>query len=272
MTEPTTDSTEAGQANAEPDFLKVTGLHAGYGQARVLQGLDFAVARGEVCAILGPNGAGKTTTLRALCGMVRGRGSVTLNGTELLGRSPEQTARLGVAHVPEGRGTFNDLTVEENLRIGSHVRTGRWRRGSAERAAVAADLERIYGYFPKLRQRSRQAAGSLSGGEQQMLAIGRALMLRPALLLLDEPSLGLAPLVTRELFEIVRAVNEEERTTVVVVEQNAQLALDVAHRAHVLEAGRLVLSGPSREIREDGQVAEVYLGVSVRSGKDGGAP
>jgi branched-chain amino acid transport system ATP-binding protein len=272
MTEPTTDSSEAGQAHAEPDFLKVTGLHAGYGQARVLQGLDFSVARGEVCAILGPNGAGKTTTLRALCGMVRGRGSVTLNGTELLGRSPEQTARLGVAHVPEGRGTFNDLTVEENLRIGAHVRTGRWRRGSAERTAVAADLERIYDYFPKLRQRSRQAAGSLSGGEQQMLAIGRALMLRPALLLLDEPSLGLAPLVTRELFEIVRAVNEEERTTVVVVEQNAQLALDVAHRAHVLEAGRLVLSGPSREIREDGQVAEVYLGVSVRSGKDGGAP
>ncbi|MFE1947025.1 ABC transporter ATP-binding protein [Streptomyces massasporeus] len=272
MTEPTTDSTEAGQVNAEPDFLKVAGLHAGYGQARVLQGLDFSVARGEVCAILGPNGAGKTTTLRALCGVVRGRGSVTLNGTELLGRSPEQTARLGVAHVPEGRGTFNDLTVEENLRIGAHVRTGRWRRGSAERVAVAADLERIYDYFPKLRQRSRQAAGSLSGGEQQMLAIGRALMLRPALLLLDEPSLGLAPLVTRELFEIVRAVNEEERTTVVVVEQNAQLALDVAHRAHVLEAGRLLLSGPSREIREDGQVAEVYLGVSVRSAKDGGAP
>lgn len=270
MTQPATDSTEAAQATAEPDFLQVAGLHAGYGQARVLQGLDFSVARGEVCAILGPNGAGKTTTLRALCGMVRGRGSVTLNGTELLGRSPEQTARLGVAHVPEGRGTFNDLTVEENLRIGAHLRTGRWwRDGRAERAAVAADLERTYGYFPKLRQRSRQAAGSLSGGEQQMLAIGRALMLRPSLLLLDEPSLGLAPLVTRELFEIVRAVNEEERTTVIVVEQNARLALDVAHRAHVLEAGRLVLSGPSQEIREDGQVAEVYLGVSVRSGKGG---
>ncbi|MGW7212003.1 ATP-binding cassette domain-containing protein, partial [Streptomyces collinus] len=152
----------------------------------------------------------------------------------------------------------------------AHRRTGGgWGAGRAVRAAVAADLERIYGYFPKLRQRSRQAAGSLSGGEQQMLAIGRALMLRPSLLLLDEPSLGLAPLVTRELFEIVRAVNEEERTTVIVVEQNARLALDVAHRAHVLEAGRLVLSGPSQEIREDGQVAEVYLGVSVRSGKGG---
>lgn len=268
MSEATTDRTDA-VARAEPDFLKVSGLHAGYGQARVLQGLDLSVARGEVCAILGPNGAGKTTALRALCGMVRGRGSITLNGTDLLGRSPEQAARLGVAHVPEGRGTFNDLTVEENLRIGAHLRTGRRRRGRAERVAVAADLERIHGYFPKLRRRLRQTAGSLSGGEQQMLAIGRALMLRPALLLLDEPSLGLAPLVTRELFEIVRAVNEEERTTVVVVEQNAQLALDIAHRAHVLEAGRLVLSGPAARIREDGQVAEVYLGVSVRSRKAG---
>ncbi|MFD9435288.1 ABC transporter ATP-binding protein [Streptomyces sp. NPDC060002] len=267
MSEPTTDSTGAA-AGAERNLLKVADLHAGYGQARVLQGLDFSVARGEVCAILGPNGAGKTTTLRALCGMVRGRGSVTLDGKELLGRSPEQAARLGVAHVPEGRGTFNDLTVEENLRIGAHLRTGP-RRGRAERAAVAADLERICDYFPRLRQRSGQAAGSLSGGEQQMLAIGRALMLRPSLLLLDEPSLGLAPLVTRELFEIVRAVNEEERTTVVVVEQNAQLALDIAHRAHVLEAGRLVLSGPAAQIREDGQVAEVYLGVSVHSRKAG---
>ncbi|MFI5683037.1 ABC transporter ATP-binding protein [Streptomyces sp. NPDC051636] len=267
MNEPTADRTDDREP-AEPDFLRVSDLHAGYGQARVLQGLDFSVARGEVCAVLGPNGAGKTTTLRALCGMVRGRGSVTLDGTQLLGRSPEQAARLGVAHVPEGRGTFNDLTVEENLRVGAHLRT-RGLRGRGERAAVAADLERIYTYFPRLRQRTRQAAGSLSGGEQQMLAIGRALMLRPALLLLDEPSLGLAPLVTRELFEIVRAVNEEEHTTVVVVEQNAQLALDIAHRAHVLEAGRLVLSGPASQIREDGQVAEVYLGVSVRSRQGG---
>ncbi|MFH0520039.1 ABC transporter ATP-binding protein [Streptomyces sp. M41] len=268
MTGPTPASAPT-RADEKPGFLEVSGLHAGYGQARVLQGLDFTVARGEVCAILGPNGAGKTTTLRALCGMLRGRGSVTLDGTQLLGRSPEQAARLGVAHVPEGRGTFNELTVEENLRVGAHLRTGHRGRGRAERAAVAADLDRIYGYFPKLRERSRQAAGSLSGGEQQMLALGRALMLRPSLLLLDEPSLGLAPLVTRELFEIVRAVNEEERTTVVVVEQNAQLALDIAHRAHVLEAGRLVLSGPADRIREDGQVAEVYLGVSVRTGKDG---
>ncbi|GGW49805.1 ABC transporter ATP-binding protein [Streptomyces xantholiticus] len=250
-------------------FLEVSDLHAGYGQARVLHGIGFSVGRGEICAILGPNGAGKTTTLRALSGMVKGRGSVTLDGTQLLGRLPEQTARLGVAHVPEGRGTFNDLTVEENLRVGAYLRHRRGRRARSERVAVAADLERVYGYFPKLRERSRQAAGSLSGGEQQMLAIGRALMLRPALLLLDEPSLGLAPLVTRELFRIVRTVNEEERTTVVVVEQNAQLALDIAHQAHVLESGRLVLSGPADQIRQDGQVAEVYLGISVQARKGG---
>lgn len=249
-------------------FLEVSDLHAGYGQARVLHGIGFSVSRGEVCAILGPNGAGKTTTLRALSGMVTGRGSVTLDGAQLLGRSPEQAARLGVAHVPEGRGTFNDLTVEENLRVGAYLRHRRGR--GSERAAVAADLERVYGYFPKLRDRRRQAAGSLSGGEQQMLAIGRALMLRPALLLLDEPSLGLAPLVTRELFRIVRTVNEEERTTVVLVEQNAQLALDIAHQAHVLESGRLVLSGAAEQIRQDGQVAEVYLGISVKAGRAGG--
>ncbi|MGP3923820.1 ABC transporter ATP-binding protein [Streptomyces sp. 8N616] len=278
MSDPTKDSPAEGTPaegipaaeSAAPDFLQVSDLHAGYGQARVLHGIGFSVGQGEVCAILGPNGAGKTTTLRALSGMVKGSGSVTLNGTELLGRSPEQAARLGVAHVPEGRGTFNELTVEENLRVGAYLRTGRGRgRSRGERGAVTADLDRIYGYFPKLRQRSRQAAGSLSGGEQQMLAIGRALMLRPALLLLDEPSLGLAPLVTRELFRIVRNVNEEERTTVVVVEQNARLALDIAHRAHVLESGRLMLSGPAEQIRQDEQVAEVYLGVSVRAGEGG---
>ncbi|QKV91372.1 ABC transporter ATP-binding protein [Streptomyces sp. NA02950] len=254
---------------AAPVFLEVSDLRAGYGQARVLHGIDFRVARGEVCAILGPNGAGKTTTLRALSGMVKGRGSVTMDGAQLVGRSPEQAARLGVAHVPEGRGTFNDLSVEENLRVGAYLRSRRGLRGRSDRTGVAADLDRVYGYFPKLRQRSRQAAGSLSGGEQQMLAIGRALMLRPALLLLDEPSLGLAPLVTRELFQIVRTVNEEERTTVVVVEQNAQLALDIAHQAHVLESGRLVLSGPADQIRQDGQVAEVYLGVSVQARQGG---
>ncbi|WP_219508403.1 ABC transporter ATP-binding protein [Nonomuraea ceibae] len=233
--------------------LTVHDLHAGYGGAQVLHGVSLTVGEGEICAILGPNGAGKTTLLRALSGMVKGRGSVRLDGAELLGRPPDALARLGVAHVPEGRGTFTQLTVEENLRLGAYVR----------RSGVEDDLERIYTYFPALKPRLRQAAGSLSGGEQQMLALGRALMLRPRLLLLDEPSLGLAPLVTRELFHIVRAVNEQERTTVVVVEQNAHLALGVAQQAHVLETGRIVLSGTAADIRADEQVAQSYLGYRV---------
>ncbi len=233
--------------------LVVTDLHAGYGSAQVLHGVSFTVGEGEIGAILGPNGAGKTTLLRALSGMVKGRGSVRLGGVELLGRSPDALDRQGVAHVPEGRGPFMPLTVEENLRLGAYVR----------RTGVPPDLDRIYGYFPALRPRLKQAAGSLSGGEQQMLALGRALMLRPRLLLLDEPSLGLAPLVTRELFRIVRAINEQERTTVVVVEQNAHLALGVAQRAHVLETGRIVLSGTAAQIRADEQVARSYLGYRV---------
>ncbi|GIH92899.1 ABC transporter ATP-binding protein [Planobispora siamensis] len=237
------------------DFLTVTDLHAGYGEARVLHGVNLSVGRGEICAILGPNGAGKTTLLRALSGMVRVRGAVRLDGADLTRRPPDAVARRGVAHVPEGRGTFMPLTVEENLRLGAFVRRGR--------GEVEADLERIYGYFPVLRERLRQPAGSLSGGEQQMLAIGRALMLRPRLLLLDEPSLGLAPMVTRELFRIVQTINEQERTTVVVVEQNAHLALDVAGRAHVLETGRIVLSGSAEQIRADEQVAQSYLGYRV---------
>ncbi|MFC4057351.1 ABC transporter ATP-binding protein [Planomonospora corallina] len=245
--------------SASGAFLEVTDLHAGYGDARVLHGVDLAVGRGEICAILGPNGAGKTTLLRALSGMVRVRGGVRLDGMDLTRRPPDALARQGVAHVPEGRGTFMPLTVEENLRLGAFTRSGR-RRG---RAAVEADLERVCAYFPVLRARMRQAAGSLSGGEQQMLAIGRALMLRPRLLLLDEPSLGLAPMVTEELFRIVRTINEEERTTVVVVEQNAHLALGVAGQAHVLESGRIVLSGPAERIRADEQVARSYLGYRI---------
>ncbi|GAA1646996.1 ABC transporter ATP-binding protein [Nonomuraea maheshkhaliensis] len=235
--------------------LVVADLVAGYGDARVLYGVGFTVREGEVCAILGPNGAGKTTLLRALSGVVRARGTITLGGTTLAGRSPDTIARHGVAHVPEGRGTFMPLTVEENLRLGAYVR----RRG----AEVEQDLARIYTYFPVLKTRLKQAAGSLSGGEQQMLALGRALMLRPRLLLLDEPSLGLAPLVTRELFRIVQAINAEERTTVVVVEQNAHLALGIAQQAHVLETGRIVLSGTAAEIRADEQVAQSYLGYRV---------
>jgi branched-chain amino acid transport system ATP-binding protein len=235
--------------------LIVEGLVAGYGDARVLHGLSLDVGEGEICAILGPNGAGKTTLLRALCGMVKARGTVRLGEVSLTGRSPDAVARLGVAHVPEGRGTFMPLTVEENLRLGAFVRRGK--------SDVDADLDRIYTYFPVLKTRLKQAAGSLSGGEQQMLALGRALMLRPRVLLLDEPSLGLAPLVTRELFRIVQAINEEERTTVVVVEQNAHLALGIAQQAHVLETGRIVLSGTAEQIRADEQVAQSYLGYRV---------
>ena len=238
------------------EFLSVTDLHAGYGAAKVLHGVSFSVPRGAVCAILGPNGAGKTTLLRALCGMVKVRGTLRLDGTEVTGRAPETMARLGVAHVPEGRGTFAPLTVEENLRLGAYTRR--------DRAGTEADLRRIYDYFPILRDKRREPAGGLSGGQQQMLAIGRALMLRPRVLLLDEPSLGLSPLVTQELFGIVHTINEEERTTVIVVEQNAHLALGIAHRAHVLESGRIVLSGTAAEIRADDQVTRSYLGIRVR--------
>ncbi|MGW5381128.1 ABC transporter ATP-binding protein [Nocardia sp. NPDC003963] len=235
-------------------LLTITDLTAGYGAARVLHGIGFSVGEGEVCAVLGPNGAGKTTLLRALSGMIPVRGSVVFAGTEVAGRAPEKLARMGVAHVPEGRGTFAPLTVEENLRLGGYSRRG----------GIEADLRRVFDYFPILREKLREPAGRLSGGQQQMLAIGRALMSRPRLLLLDEPSLGLAPLVTRELFRIVESVNTAERTTVIVVEQNAQLALRAAQRACVLESGRIVLSGNAAEIAANDEVARSYLGYRVR--------
>ncbi|MDL4821105.1 ABC transporter ATP-binding protein [Actinomadura opuntiae] len=241
---------------ADERFLVAEDLHAGYGAGSVLHGVGFSVAEGEVCAVLGANGAGKTTLLRALCGMIRTTGKLRLGGIALPRRRPEAVARMGVAHVPEGRGTFAPLTVEENLRLGAYTRR--------DRTAISADLDRVFGYFPVLKQRRAQAAGSLSGGEQQMVAIGRALMSRPRLILLDEPSLGLAPLVTRELFQIVRAVNEEERTTMILVEQNAHLTLEFAHRAHVLETGRIVLSGSAQDIRADEQTARAYLGIGVK--------
>ncbi|ROZ61610.1 ABC transporter ATP-binding protein [Ramlibacter sp. WS9] len=234
-------------------LLEVRGLHARYGNTRVLHGLDLEVAEGQVTALLGANGAGKTTTLRALCqAMVQATGSIRLAGDELLGRSTEQIARAGVGHVPDGRGTFMGLTTQENLRLGSYSR--------ASREGVAQDLERVYNYFPRLRERAAQQAGTLSGGEQQMLAIGRALMGRPRLLLLDEPSFGLAPLVVKDIFSIMRRINQEERVSILLVEQNARLALQLADTAYLLETGRVLLSGPSAEMKRNDAVRRAYLG------------
>ena len=233
-------------------ILEVEDLHVAYGETRVLHGVGFTVEARGITTILGANGAGKTTTLRAVCGMVPPKGRVELDGRRIDGKASEDIARLGIAHVPEGRGTFVGFTVEENLRLGAYVRR--------DRAEVGRDMERVYGYFPVLGQRRRQAAGTLSGGEQQMLALGRALMLRPRLLLLDEPSLGLAPRVVQEFFRIVRAINQQEGVSVLLVEQNAALALALADRAYLLETGRVVLAGPASEIRKDDAVRRAYLG------------
>ena len=231
-------------------LLEIEGLTAAYGPVRALHGVDLSVAEGRVVALLGPNGAGKTTTLRAVCGMVRSEGRVELRGKDIRGLTPEKVVRLGVAHVPEGRGTFNELTVAENLRLGAYARKDK---------DVKADLDRWYGVFPRLAERREQHAGSLSGGEQQMLAIARALLSRPSLLLLDEPSLGLAPRVTRELFDVLGDV-KATGTSMVLVEQNAALALELADTAYVLEAGRTVLSGPAADLRGNDAVRRSYLG------------
>jgi len=239
-------------AEARPDLLRATGLNASYGPTQVLFGIDFRIAAGEITAILGANGAGKTTTLRAICQMVRTAGSLMFDGKELVGQATENVVRLGVAHVPDGRGTFAELTTEENLRLGAYTRR--------DRAEVARDLERTYARFPRLAERRHQQAGTLSGGEQQMLAISRALMLRPKLLLLDEPSFGLAPLIVAEIFRIMRQINEEDRVSMLLVEQNASLALDLADYAYLLETGRVALSGSADEIKNDESVRKAYLG------------
>jgi branched-chain amino acid transport system ATP-binding protein len=219
---------------------------------RVLEGIDFSVDEGEKAAVLGPNGAGKTTILRALSGMVNTRGRVEFDGNSLLGRRTADIARRGVAHVPEGRGTFGALTVDENLRLGAYVR----RDGDD----VKTDLSRVYGWFPRLGERKSQAAGSLSGGEQQMLAVARALMLRPRLLMLDEPSLGVAPIIAKEIFRMLGEICAEQGMTVLLVEQNAGLALDFADHAYVLESGRIALSGEADRIKGDDDVRRSYLG------------
>ncbi len=233
-------------------LLEATGLHAQYGWTKVLHGIDFAVQEGGITTILGANGAGKTTTLRAVCGMVRTVGEIRFDGRRINGRATEDLVRLGIGHAPEGRGTFVNLTVEENLRLGAYARRGG--------GSVAQDLERVYGYFPVLAQRKKQVGGTLSGGEQQMLAVARALMLRPRLLLLDEPSLGLAPLVVREILRIVRTINREERVSVLLVEQNAAVALGLADHAYLMETGRVVMSGPAAELRQNDAIRRAYLG------------
>jgi branched-chain amino acid transport system ATP-binding protein len=232
-------------------LLEVEGLEAGYGPVTVVRDLSFQVDEGKVVTILGANGAGKTTTLRALSGVARARGRIDFAGEQLTGRSPEWIVRRGIAHVPEGRGNFATLTVEENLRLGAYVRKD---------DKVREDIARCFGYFPRLEERRTQAAGSLSGGEQQMLAIARGLMLRPRLMLLDEPSHGLSPLITREVFKILREI-VDEGTTLLIVEQNANLVLEFADHAYVLETGRLVLDGSAEEIGADEGVRRSYLGM-----------
>lgn len=234
-------------------ILEVSGLSAGYGASDVLHDVAFVVEAGGITTILGANGAGKTTVLRALCGMLRSaRGSIVLDSQQVNGRATESIVRLGVGHVPDGRGTFMNLTTEENLRVGALTRR--------DKAAVAADFERVFEYFPRLKERRHQQAGTLSGGEQQMLAISRALMLSPRLLLLDEPSFGLAPLVVQDIFRIMRTINEEQKVAILLVEQNASLALDLASTAYILETGRVVMSGSAQELREAESVRKSYLG------------
>ena len=233
-------------------LLDVRGLEAGYGASRVLFGIDLQVAAGSVTALLGANGAGKTTTLRALCGLIRRQGQVTLDGRRIEGMATEEIVRLGVAHVPDGRGTFTGLTTEENLRMGACTRR--------DKAGVREDFERFYEYFPRLKERRQQQAGLLSGGEQQMLAIARALMLRPRLLLMDEPSFGLAPKVVHDIFRIMRRVREEQKVAILLVEQNASLALELADTAYLLETGRIALAGPAASVRSNKAVRAAYLG------------
>jgi branched-chain amino acid transport system ATP-binding protein len=233
-------------------LLDVKGLRAGYGQTEVLHGLTFELEQGGITTILGANGAGKTTTLRAICGMVRVAGEVMFGGQSIAGKATEDIVRLGVAHVPDGRGTFVQLSTEENVRLGAYTRS--------DKGQVATDLERVYHYFPRLKERRAQQAGTLSGGEQQMLAISRALMLSPKLLLLDEPSFGLAPLIVQEIYRILRDINAKEKVSMLLVEQNANIALSVADHAYLLETGNIVMSGTSDVIKNDETIRKSYLG------------
>ena len=232
-------------------ILALENVSGGYGQSLVLHDIDLTVEEGHVAVVLGANGAGKTTTLRAISGEIPVKGRIVFDGTSLVGKTPEAVSRLGIAHVPQGRGTFSELTVDDNMRIGAVNRKDK---------EIRADLDRWYSVFPRLGERRNQEAGSMSGGEQQMLALARAMMARPRLLLLDEPSLGLAPLVTRELFARLGDLNREEGLTVLVVEQNANLALDIGHWGYVLETGRIAVQGPAQQLHDDEAVRKAYLG------------
>jgi len=233
-------------------ILEAKGLSAAYGERPVLFGIDFAVPDGGIVAVLGANGAGKTTTLRAIMGQLRTWGSLHYAGTPLIGKSTAEIVRLGIAMVPEGRGTFSDFTVEENLLLGAYPRR--------DKDGIRRDIDRIYEYFPVLGRRRHQRAGSMSGGEQQMLAIGRALMSRPKVLLLDEPSLGLAPLIVQEIFQILETINREEKVSMLLVEQDAVRALRLASYASLLETGRVALHGPAEQLRASEDVRRAYLG------------
>jgi branched-chain amino acid transport system ATP-binding protein len=233
-------------------LLEVHKLCAFYGATQVLFGLDLEIVEGGITTMLGANGAGKTTTLRSLSGMCRTTGDIKFGDKPIVGQATEDIVRLGIAHIPQGRGTFSRQTVEENLQIGAMTRR--------DHAAIATDIERVYTYFPRLKERHRQQAGTLSGGEQQMLAIGRAMMLRPRLMLLDEPSFGLAPLIVEEMFGILRTLNQTEKVSMLLVEQNAALALDLADHAYLIETGRLVMQGPAKQLRDDESIRRSYLG------------
>jgi len=233
-------------------ILELKKVDAWYGGTQALFGVDCSIVAGGVTTLLGANGAGKTSTLRAICGMLRRSGEIWFDGQRIDGQRTEDIVRLGIAHVPEGRGTFTHLSVQENLALACHSRRNK--------AQVAHDIERVFSYFPRLKERLRQQAGTLSGGEQQMLAIARGLMLKPRLMLLDEPSFGLAPLVVQEIFHIMRRINNEEGVSIFLIEQNAALALDLADEAYLLETGHVVISGPASRVRDDEAVRRTYLG------------
>jgi branched-chain amino acid transport system ATP-binding protein len=239
----------AGESNTG-DLLELENLHAGYGPIEVLHGIDLVVGEGEIVVVLGANGAGKTTTMRAISGMIPRTGVVRLAGDGISEASPDAIVRAGVAHVPQGRGTFADLTVEDNLRVGAYVRND----------DPSDDITRWLDVFPRLKDRRTQKAGSLSGGEQQMLAIARALMSRPRLLLCDEPSLGLAPILVQEMFRTLAELNQQSNTAILLVEQNANLAMEIAHRVYLLETGSIVASGEADAMLHDDAVRKAYLG------------